>query len=56
MTAKYRRPDAHIGNQGDYERMRRLPQRLDVRAKEQRLKRMFGNRQLKGNSVLESRR
>jgi prevent-host-death family protein len=53
---KHGRPVAHIISHDDYELLRRPVYRVDVRAKEQRRKRIFGDRQLKGNAVLESRR
>jgi len=52
---KHGRPIAHVISHNDYELLRRPAYRVDVAAKERRLKRIFGNRQLKGNAVLESR-
>ncbi len=53
---KHGRPVAHLVSHHDYELLRRPAHRVDVAAKARRLKRIFGNRQLKGNAVLEGRR
>ena len=53
---KHGRPVAHIISHDDYELWQRSGHKVDVAAKERRLKRIFRHRKLKGNSVLESRR
>jgi prevent-host-death family protein len=53
---KHGRPVAHLVSHQDYELMRRPLHRVDVSAKERRVKKIFGNRKLKGNAVLENRR
>ena len=53
---KHGRPVAHLISHGDYELWQRPGHKVDVAAKERRLKRIFRHRKLKGNPVLESRR
>jgi prevent-host-death family protein len=53
---KHGRPVAHLVSHQDYELMRRPLHKVDVAAKERRVKKIFGNRKLKGNPVLENRR
>jgi prevent-host-death family protein len=53
---KHGRPVAHLISHQDYELMARPLRKVDISAKERRLKKIFGNRKMKGNPVLESRR
>ena len=53
---KYGHPVAHLISHDDYELLHRSTHKVDIAAKERRRRRIFGNHQLKGNPVLESRR
>ena len=52
---KHGRPVAHLISHADYELLQRPARRVDLAAKERRLKKIFAGRRLKGNPVLESR-